>query len=73
VSDIIFRLLRRRSPNTLAVSLWSLDGKGASIAGVELVSDGVFISALPFDDYTDAPDYEAQQALRPHPTYFKPV
>lgn len=55
------------------MSLWSLDTGGASIAGLELISDGVFSSALPFDDYMDAPDYEAQKNLRPTPAYFEPI
>jgi len=66
-------LLRRQSENTLAISLWSLDSSGASIAGLELISDGVFRSSMEFADYTSAPDYAAQKGLRPKPTYFAPI
>ncbi|KAF5386932.1 hypothetical protein D9615_001717 [Tricholomella constricta] len=57
-------ILRRQSINTLALSLWSLDRTGASIAGLQLVSDGTFSTSLTFTDYV-SPDYAAQQHLRP--------
>lgn len=66
-------ILRRHSENTLAISLWSLDEQGASVAGLELISDGTFHSALEFEDYTDAPDYLAQKQLRPMPVYYEPI
>ncbi|KIK56433.1 glycoside hydrolase family 35 protein [Collybiopsis luxurians FD-317 M1] len=57
-------ILLRNTTNTLAISLWSLDSSGASIAGLELVSDGTFATALQFEDY-QGPDYEDQAGLRP--------
>ncbi|KAG6888065.1 hypothetical protein C0995_010840 [Termitomyces sp. Mi166 len=59
-------ILRRKSVNTLALSLWSLDAVGASIANLEIVSDGIFSTSLALDDYV-SPDYTAQQHLRPAP------
>lgn len=67
------RILRRHSENTLAISLWSLDEQGASVAGLELISDGTFRSALEFEDYTDAGDYLAQKNFRPIPVYYEPI
>ncbi|THV02543.1 glycoside hydrolase family 35 protein [Dendrothele bispora CBS 962.96] len=60
-------ILRRKSTNTLALSLWSLDSRGASVAGLELISDGTFSTALQFTDY-ESPDYADQQDQRPTPT-----
>ncbi|KAG6811872.1 hypothetical protein H0H92_005448 [Tricholoma furcatifolium] len=57
-------ILRRKSVNTLALSLWSLDGTGAAITGLEIVSDGTFSTSLTLEDYA-TPDYAAQQHLRP--------
>ncbi|KAF8997897.1 glycoside hydrolase family 35 protein [Cyathus striatus] len=65
-------ILRRKSTNTLALSLWSLDGSGASVAGLQLVSDGTFSTALKFTDYK-SPDYAEQQSLRPAPTLVQPM
>ncbi|KAF4610613.1 hypothetical protein D9613_007145 [Agrocybe pediades] len=62
-------ILRRNSTNTLALSLWSLDGTGASIAGLSLVSDGTFETSFEFNDYV-TPDYATQKASRPVPTTF---
>ncbi|THV02456.1 glycoside hydrolase family 35 protein [Dendrothele bispora CBS 962.96] len=59
-------ILRRQSTNTLALSLWSLDSQGASIAGLELISDGTFSTALQFTD-RESPDYADQQDQRPTP------
>ncbi|GJJ13402.1 hypothetical protein Clacol_007656 [Clathrus columnatus] len=59
--------------NTLAISLWSLDEEGSSIAGLQLISDGTFRSSMEFKDYTDAPDYAAQKGLRPAPLYYSPI
>ncbi|KAF9048348.1 glycoside hydrolase family 35 protein [Hymenopellis radicata] len=61
-------ILRKSSLNTLALSLWSLDGSGATIAGLELVSDGLFSSSLSFEDYS-VPDYDQQKGLRPAGKY----
>ncbi|THH33323.1 hypothetical protein EUX98_g844 [Antrodiella citrinella] len=58
-------LLRPRSTNTLALSVWSLDANGSSIAGLSLISDGTLSTGLNISDYTLAPDYEAQKDLRP--------
>ncbi|KAJ8456901.1 hypothetical protein ONZ45_g18534 [Pleurotus djamor] len=58
-------ILRRKSSNTLGISLWALDAQGASIAGLQLVVDGTFETSLDLVDYTDAPDYDAQSHLRP--------
>ncbi|KAJ3994765.1 glycoside hydrolase family 35 protein [Lentinula boryana] len=57
-------ILFRNSSNTLGLSLWSLDAEGASIAGLEFISDGTFTTALKFEDY-HGPDYEDQESLRP--------
>ncbi|KAJ3852093.1 glycoside hydrolase family 35 protein [Lentinula lateritia] len=57
-------ILFRNSTNTLALSLWSLDAEGASITGLEVISDGIFATALKFEDY-HGPDYEDQRDLRP--------
>ncbi|KAF8882056.1 glycoside hydrolase family 35 protein [Gymnopilus junonius] len=65
-------ILLRNSTNTLAISLWSLDGKGASLAGLSFVTDGIFESSFPFADYL-APDYADQAALRPSPTFNPPM
>jgi len=65
-------ILRRNSVNTLALSLWSLDGSGASIAGISLVSDGTFGSSFPFTDYV-TPDYADQVDSRPVPTVNNPM
>lgn len=67
------RILRRQSENTLAISLWSLDEDGASIEGLELISDGTFRSSMEFEDYIDAPDYSAQKNLRPDAVYYSPL
>ncbi|KAF8645087.1 hypothetical protein AX16_008145 [Volvariella volvacea WC 439] len=65
-------ILRRNSSNTLCLSLWSLDAAGASLAGLQLISDGVFTTSLKFQDYR-SPDYAEQRALRPPPEYFPPM
>ncbi|TDL23439.1 glycoside hydrolase family 35 protein [Rickenella mellea] len=67
------RILRRSSPNTLGVALWSLDGSGASIAGLSLISDGAFTSSFKFSDWTAAPDYAAQATKRTKAAYYKPM
>ncbi|TCD69623.1 hypothetical protein EIP91_006848 [Steccherinum ochraceum] len=58
-------ILRPRSTNTLALSVWSLDASGATIAGLSLISDGTFSTASDIKDYTLPPDYTAQKHLRP--------
>ncbi|RDB21488.1 putative beta-galactosidase A [Hypsizygus marmoreus] len=65
-------ILRRKSTNTLALSLWSLDRGGASIAGLRLVSDGIFSTSMKFTDY-GAPDYTAQRQQRPIPVAIQPL
>jgi len=65
-------ILRRRSANTLGLSLWSLDGSGARLAGLQLVSDGIFSTSIQFDDY-DAFDYPDQERLRPAPVDVLPM
>ncbi|KAF8078179.1 glycoside hydrolase family 35 protein [Lyophyllum atratum] len=65
-------ILRRQSVNTLALSLWSLDRAGASIAGLQLVSDGIFSTSLKFTDYV-SPDYASQQQLRPVAKFVQPM
>ncbi|KAJ4469138.1 glycoside hydrolase family 35 protein [Lentinula lateritia] len=57
-------ILFRNSTNALALSLWSLDAEGASITGLEVISDGIFATALRFEDY-QGPDYNEQRDLRP--------
>lgn len=65
-------ILRRQSANTLALSLWSLDKAGASIAGLQLISDGTFSTSLDFEDYV-SPDYANQQSLRPIAKFVQPM
>ncbi len=65
-------ILRRRSTNTLALSLWSLDGSGAKLADLQLIRDGVFSTSLQFQDYV-TPDYVEQRTLRPAPTNIPPM
>ncbi|KAF5389137.1 hypothetical protein D9757_004987 [Collybiopsis confluens] len=65
-------ILFRDSTNTLAISLWSLDSAGASIAGLGLVADGVFTTALRFQDYV-GPDFDSQLGLRPEGTMITPM
>ncbi|TFK71435.1 glycoside hydrolase family 35 protein [Pluteus cervinus] len=65
-------ILRRRSTNTLCLSLWSLDATGASIAGLQLISDGTYTTSLELGDYA-SPDYEAQRSLRPPATFVQPM
>ncbi|KAG6910916.1 hypothetical protein DXG01_006599 [Tephrocybe rancida] len=65
-------ILRRKSVNTLALSLWSLDAGGASIADLQIVSDGTFSTSLPLEDYA-SPDYEDQKHLRPVAEFVKPM
>ncbi|KAF9269213.1 glycoside hydrolase family 35 protein [Marasmius fiardii PR-910] len=59
-------ILRRHSTNTLALSLWSLDRNGASLSGLQLIADGIFSTAIPFNDY-EGSDYAEQKANRPVP------
>ncbi|KAL0954023.1 hypothetical protein HGRIS_005178 [Hohenbuehelia grisea] len=66
-------LLRRKSTNTLALSLWSMDETGASIAGLQLVADGAFATSLNVQDYTLAPDYADQQQKRPSAVFVEPM
>ncbi|KAF8972779.1 glycoside hydrolase family 35 protein [Flammula alnicola] len=65
-------ILRRNSTNTLALSLWSLDVAGASIAGLSLVSDGTFSTSFQFNDYK-SPDYAEQKPLRPMANLVEPM
>ncbi|KAF4569577.1 hypothetical protein EYR40_008555 [Pleurotus pulmonarius] len=65
-------LLRRKGTNTLALSLWSLDQEGASIAGLQLVADGSFETSLRFKD-VDAPDFVAQSRGRPAALSVEPM
>jgi len=65
-------ILRRQSVNTLALSIWSLDKAGASIAGLQLISDGTFSTSFNFEDYTSL-DYTDQQNLRPIARFVQPM
>ncbi|TFK39704.1 glycoside hydrolase family 35 protein [Crucibulum laeve] len=65
-------ILRRQSSNTLALSLWSLDRTGASIAGLQLISDDAFSTSLNIVDYV-SPDYTEQQHLRPAAQVVQPM
>jgi len=65
-------ILRRKSANTLGVSVWAMDGSGATVAGLQLITDGVFSTALQFEDYV-TPDFEAQQSVRPAGTFIEPM
>lgn len=60
-------LLKRKAPNTLVLSIWSLDAAGASLAGLELISDGAFSTSYSFEDWGAAPDYDTQQKKREAP------
>jgi hypothetical protein len=66
-------ILRTKSLNTLALSLWSLNSSGASIAGLQLVADGAFSTGLDIADYLEAPDYAAQSNARPLPQVVRPM
>ncbi|KAJ3561176.1 hypothetical protein NP233_g10355 [Leucocoprinus birnbaumii] len=65
-------ILRRQSTNTLALSLWSLDGSGSKLGGLQLISDGTFSTSLQFRDY-ETPDYAEQKGLRPSPANVPPM
>ncbi|TRM69220.1 glycoside hydrolase family 35 protein [Schizophyllum amplum] len=65
-------LLRRDSPNTLAISVWSLDEDGAQLAGLSLRADGVLTTSLTFEDY-EAPDYAEQADAREQGDYAQPM
>jgi len=65
-------ILRRRSANTLAVSVWAMDGSGTTVEGLQLISDGVFSTALDFIDYL-TPDFEVQRHLRPVGAFIEPM
>ncbi|KAJ6584740.1 glycoside hydrolase family 35 protein [Mycena capillaripes] len=65
-------ILRRQSANTLAVMVWAMDGTGAVVQGLELVSDGVFSSSLHFKDYV-TPDFNAQKRLRTRGGFIEPM
>lgn len=58
-------ILHTSSPNTLALSLWSLDPSGASLDGLELVADGAFSTGFHIADLQGAPGYDEQKARRP--------
>ena len=58
------RILKSDSQNTLALSLWSLSPAGASLAGLELVTDGAFSSGLKIEDVRDE-GWEEQKGSRP--------
>ncbi|KAJ3482157.1 hypothetical protein NLI96_g7176 [Meripilus lineatus] len=60
-----FRILKSRGENTLALSLWSLDASGASIAGIQLIMDGNFATGLDIQDYGSTMDFNPQSHLRP--------
>ena len=42
-------IMHNHGHNTLALSLWSLDAGGATLAGIELITDGVYESAPALD------------------------
>ncbi|KAJ7164663.1 glycoside hydrolase family 35 protein [Mycena crocata] len=65
-------ILRRDSENTLAVSVWAMDASGAAVAGLQLISDGVFSTPLEFTDYV-TPDFQAQEKLRPSSEFIEPM
>ncbi|KAG9102571.1 hypothetical protein FRC06_001765 [Ceratobasidium sp. 370] len=60
-------LLKRKAENTLGLSLWSLDSSGASLAGLNLISDGAFSTSFSFEDNGAAPDYDTQAKRREKP------
>ncbi|KAF7365411.1 Beta-galactosidase [Mycena venus] len=65
-------LLRRQSANTLAVMVWAMDASGATVQGLQLISDGVFSSSLRFTDYV-TPDFNAQKQLRATGGFIQPM
>ncbi|KAI0765993.1 glycoside hydrolase family 35 protein [Irpex lacteus] len=58
-------ILHTTSRNTLALSLWSLDPSGASLDGLELITDGAFSTGFRIADLQGAPGYAEQKAERP--------
>ncbi|CAK5268305.1 unnamed protein product [Mycena citricolor] len=58
-------ILHRTSPNTLAISLWAMDSAGAAVTGLKIISDGIFTTSLPFNDYLAPVFSPVQRALRP--------
>ncbi|KAJ6509031.1 glycoside hydrolase family 35 protein [Mycena sanguinolenta] len=65
-------ILRRQSANTLAVMVWAMDASGATVQGLQLISDGVFSTALQFTDYV-TPDFDSQQQLRTPGGFLEPM
>ncbi|KAJ7264004.1 glycoside hydrolase family 35 protein [Mycena haematopus] len=65
-------ILRRRSVNTLAVMVWAMDASGATVQGLQLISDGVFSTSLEFTDYV-TPDFNAQKHSRAPGGFFEPM
>jgi len=66
-------ILRSSASNTLALSLWSLDAAGASLGGLQLISDGVFSTALDVEDYLAPGDTAFQSNDRPLGQYIQPM
>jgi hypothetical protein len=65
-------ILRRQSVNTLAVMVWAMDSSGATVQGLQLISDGVFSTSLQFTDYV-TPDFSAQEKLRTPGGFLPPM
>ncbi|KAJ7855955.1 glycoside hydrolase family 35 protein [Mycena olivaceomarginata] len=65
-------ILRRKSDNTLAVMVWAMDASGAVVEGLQLISDGVFSTALHFTDYV-SPDFHAQKQQRVPGGFIEPM
>ncbi|KAJ7175440.1 glycoside hydrolase family 35 protein [Mycena filopes] len=65
-------ILRRRSENTLAISVWAMDAAGATLQGLQLISDGVFSTSFQFADYA-TPDFGAQKNLLVPGLFIQPM
>ncbi|KAJ7288517.1 glycoside hydrolase family 35 protein [Mycena rebaudengoi] len=65
-------ILRRKTANTLGVSVWAMDSQGATVAGLKLISDGVFSTSLQFTDYS-TPDFAVQKRSRPASQFIQPM
>jgi hypothetical protein len=52
--------------------VWAMDASGAVVEGLQLISDGVFSTALHFTDYV-SPDFHAQKQQRVPGGFIEPM